>query len=220
MEWSFVRQLHRVGRWMRFCRQVFEPSIFKVFCGSVAVLASTICPVAAIEPLSKRLLDQGYRHLCAANYPVAIQSLTAALEKEPKNPAAMRYLGYAFVRSGQAPQAAEPFESLIKTGKSCPEDRAGLGDALYYSGQTADALKCYELALKMSPGLEVAYDGMIRCRISLGRLDEAADTCRKAAQGARTLSAKTYFLTKLNEIQSQGVEPSADDRDDAACAPG
>ena len=220
MDWSFARQLYSVGRWMRFCRQVCERSVFKVFCASVAVLASSTWPVAAMEPLSKRLLDQGYRHLCAAEYPVAIQSLTATLERDPKNPAAMRYLGYAFVRSGQAPQAVELFESLIKTGKSCPEDRAGLGDALYYSGQTAAAEKCYELALKMSPGLEVAYDGMIRCRMSLGHRDEAADTCRKAAQGARTLSTKTYFLTKLQEIQSQGAESSTDDRGDAAGNPG
>src|SRR4029434_5129262 len=132
MVWSFERQETRFEQQVVARRWALEAKPGKVFCLVVAVLFRSLNPCESMAPRSKRLVDQGYKHLCAASYPVAIQSLTAALDKDPKNAEAMRYLGYALVRSGQAELAIARFEALIKTGKAGAEDRAGLGDALYY----------------------------------------------------------------------------------------
>jgi tetratricopeptide (TPR) repeat protein len=156
-------------------------------------------------------VDQGYKQLCDGQYALAVKTLSAALQADPGNVPAQRYLGYALLRQGQATRAVSQFEALIKTGKADAEDHAGLADALRYASRRAAAVTEYELALKLSPGLAVAYDGLIRCRMEMGQLNLAAAACLEAAKGARDESTRVYFLTLLDEIEGKRSGPAAQD---------
>ncbi|HEY9868494.1 MAG TPA: tetratricopeptide repeat protein [Candidatus Obscuribacterales bacterium] len=187
---------------------------------SLAVALSASVTASALEPLPKRLVDQGYKQLCDGQYTLAVKTLSAALQADPRSIPAQRYLGYALLRQGQSARAVSQFEALTRTGKADAEDHAGLADALRYAGRRAAAVAEYEQALKLSPGLEVAYDGLIRCRMEMGQLSLAAAACLEAAKGARNESTKVYFLTLLDEIESIRSGPAAQEGERSAAGPG
>ena len=80
-----------------------------------------------------------------------VQSLQAAIEKEPRNADNYAQLGNTYFDAEQWTNAIESYERSLKLDPNNPDVSTDLGVSYYYTNRTDEALAQFEQSLKISP---------------------------------------------------------------------
>lgn len=114
------------------------------------------------------LILKGYEQLRDGHTDVAIQMLTEALNKEPSNETARRYLAHAYFRAHHPAQAAEQFKSVAGTAELTEADQIVYGDALSQANQPAEAVEVLNTVVANRPTSVAARVLLARCLLKTG----------------------------------------------------
>ena len=121
------------------------------------------------------LIFQGYEQLRNGHADVAIQMFTEALNKEPSNETARRYLAHALFRGRHPKEAAEQFKSVASTSELSETDQIVYGDALAASNQADAAIDVLKNVVAIKPT-------SVAGRVALARVYQKSGNKEKAQQ--------------------------------------
>ena len=94
----------------------------------------------------------------------AIQELTVAAEEHPTLAAPLANLAHAHALAGLWDEAEVAAREALRLDPRCGAAMNTLGNALFRMGRTPDAIKAWERALEIDPGLEPARENLKRQR--------------------------------------------------------
>ena len=105
-----------------------------------------------------RALSAGTESLAEGNPSEARAALEKALRYKPRNQRARNLLGLSLFKLGELTRAEEIYRSLIEDHPSDPTLRVNLGLVFLKSGSAADAVRCFETTLDLSPDHQKAQN--------------------------------------------------------------
>lgn len=103
------------------------------------------------EALAYLYSHQGLTQVEQGNYDQAVASLTAALQLDPQNDAAMNNLGVALSQQGRLEEAAQAFQSAAALNPNNSQAQFNLGAVYFMAGNKEGALQQYTILSKVSP---------------------------------------------------------------------
>ena len=90
-----------------------------------------------------------------------------AVDIEPRNPDALDHLAKARYEAKRYAEALDLYRSLLEIQPESAQTHSNLGATLYNVGRPEDALRSFEHALSLDPGLEIARSSLERLERSL-----------------------------------------------------
>lgn len=170
---------------------------------AVRDLESASEPKRKLPPIPKNmpedsLIFQGYEQLRNGHADAAVAMLTEALNKEPSNETARRYLAHALFRARHPLEAAEQFKTLATTTELSDSDQVVYGDALAASGQSAAAIEVLKKVVANSPSSVAARVLLARSYIKNGERVKAEEVISEGLQLTTDANERRELSAVLN----------------------
>ncbi|MCQ9337088.1 CDP-glycerol glycerophosphotransferase family protein [Corynebacterium phoceense] len=136
----------------------------------------------------------------AGDFDGALRAAEQWVAKDPKNPAALRRLGFILHHEGKLPEAIEVYSKLIQLGSQADGDFGYYNRALCYVGEKEFALAEIDFwnVSDKSPNFEKALDGVLTCLES--RRASLADKQTALIEIAQALNSSELYV-RLAGIQ-------------------
>src|SRR5882672_9622715 len=131
-----------------------------------------------------RALSAGTELLSQGNPTDARIALEKALRYKPRNQRARNLLGLSLFKMGELPRAEEIYRSLIEDHPADPTLRVNLGLVFLKQNASADAVRCFETALDLSPDHQKAQNYLGLALSQKGELARAREWFLKAGNDA------------------------------------
>lgn len=166
-----------------------------------------VAPEVALLSAERQLLNGYYEAAVLTYQAILAQGETVPLEQRA---AAVYGLGHAALREGLFAEAATALDVFIASFPSDPRiARAHFlrGDARLGLNDWAGALADFETYLALRPGLidSYAWERIADAQTALGRIDQALDSYKNAADAARSLVPLLALRERLAQVYaSQG----------------
>lgn len=160
-------------------------------------------PASPETPPEQRMVQKAYKNIKQGDYDSAIPLLKKAVEIDPSNEDAHRYLAYSYLKKGLVTLSLTESKSLVEGGSRLPHDHFALGEANFYNSKFKEALRNYKDALVLDPKFTDARMGVIRSLLAMNKTQEAKTICEDAAYNSPTIQSKGQFKKLLNEINSR-----------------
>jgi uncharacterized protein (AIM24 family) len=129
-------------------------------------------------------LEQGTEALQRGDAALARNSLEKALRHKPRNQRARNLLGLSLFKLGELPRAEAIYRGLIEDHPADPTLRVNLGLVFLKSMASADAVRCFETALDLSPDHQKAQNYLGLALAQKGDLGRAREWFRKSGNTA------------------------------------
>lgn len=113
---------------------------------------------------------------------------------------ALNLLGRLHFLRSRVTRAEESFSKALALQSSSVEAMLGLGDALFASGRNAEALARYEAATKLAPEDLGAQLGVVRAKLALESLADAAKILDGLRQKHPKSTAVAYWFGRAKEL--------------------
>lgn len=97
-------------------------------------------------------------------YDEAVAQFASLLQRAPGNPAILNNYGHTLFLMGRLPEARSTLEEAVRIQPHYAEARYNLGTLLEQSGHATEALREYEQAYALKPGLPGLHDRLSRLR--------------------------------------------------------
>lgn len=131
-----------------------------------------------------RALATGNELLAQGNATDARAALEKALRYKPRNQRARNLLGLSLFKLGELGRAEEIYRSLIEDHPADPTLRVNLGLVFLKSNASADAVRCFETALDLSPDHQKAQNYLGLALAQKGELARAREWFMKSGNDA------------------------------------
>lgn len=131
------------------------------------------------------LVDSGYHALQAGDSSSAVSILTRAVQQNPDNPLARKYLAYAHLRAGSMNKALTQLQAWNYLQAIPPSELWVFGKTFMKSSRYAEATHVFDNIVKSSPGDSAAKVQLIKAYSLAGQNDRARSICLEAMSGAR-----------------------------------
>src|SRR5882762_7097802 len=154
-----------------------------------------------------RALSAGTELLSQGNPTDARIALEKALRYKPRNQRARNLLGLSLFKMGELPRAEEIYRSLIEDRPADPTLRVNLGLVFLKQNASADAVRCFETALDLSPDHQKAQNYLGLALSQKGELARAREWFLKAGNDAMA----DRMAQALQQSPIRGVADSAAD---------
>src|SRR6266404_1273442 len=154
-----------------------------------------------------RALSAGTELLSQGNPTDARIALEKALRYKPRNQRARNLLGLSLFKMGELPRAEEIYRSLIEDHPADPTLRVNLGLVFLKQNASADAVRCFETALDLSPDHQKAQNYLGLALSQKGDLARAREWFLKAGNDAMA----DRMGQALQQSPIRGVADSAAD---------
>src|SRR6267143_2112123 len=154
-----------------------------------------------------RALSAGTELLSQGNPTDARIALEKALRYKPRNQRARNLLGLSLFKMGELPRAEEIYRSLIEDHPADPTLRVNLGLVFLKQNASADAVRCFETALDLSPDHQKAQNYLGLALSQKGELARAREWFLKAGNDAMA----DRMAHALQQSPIRGVADSAAD---------
>jgi Tfp pilus assembly protein PilF len=135
---------------------------------------------------------------------LAIQHYESALQLEPERPDVLRNLGLAFVARGEVDRAQETYRRAFAQTPSDPVLLKNMGELLSRMRDTQGAAEWYRAAIRQDACLVSASLGLSTVLQAQGRVDEAMQVLRRAADCPSSSSDAAYHVGLALEQQGLG----------------
>jgi len=152
-----------------------------------------------------RALSAGTELLSQGNPTDARIALEKALRYKPRNQRARNLLGLSLFKMGELPRAEEIYRSLIEDHPADPTLRVNLGLVFLKQNASADAVRCFETALDLSPDHQKAQNYLGLALSQKGELARAREWFLKAGNDAMA----DRMAQALQQSPIRGVADSA-----------
>lgn len=149
------------------------------------------------------MVQKAYKSIKQGDYDNAIPLLKKAVEIDPSNTDAHRYLAYSYLKKGLVTLSLSESKALVEGGSRIPHDHFALGEANFYNSKFKEALRNYKDALVLDPKFTDARMGVIRSLLAMNKTQEAKAICEDAAYNSPTIQSKGQFKKLLNEMNSR-----------------
>jgi hypothetical protein len=131
-----------------------------------------------------RALSAGTEALSQGNPAEARVALEKSLRYKPRNQRARNLLGLSLFKLGELARAEEIYRSLIEDHPADPTLRVNLGLVFLKSNASADAVRCFETALDLSPEHQKAQNYLGLALAQKGEISRAREWFLKAGNDA------------------------------------
>lgn len=148
------------------------------------------------------LLEQGLNALNSADFPGAIEKLSAVVAEDDSNLAAWRALGVCYLEIRQPHLAVTALERALEADPQHADTNYVLGNACGTVGQLDRAAACYRRALEIDPRHAKAEEFLIRTEALLSSRDHFR-------RGLRLLYAAEPGARELNQAARELVQSAA-----------
>src|SRR5467141_1780298 len=152
-----------------------------------------------------RALSAGTELLSPGTPTDARIALEKALRYKPRNQRARSLLGLSLFKIGELPRAEEIYRSLIEDHPADPTLRVNLGLVFLKQNASADAVRCFETALDLSPDHQKAQNYLGLALSQKGELARAREWFLKAGNDAMA----DRMAQALQQSPIRGVADSA-----------
>lgn len=156
------------------------------------------------------LILKGYEQLRDGHTDVAIQMLTEALNKEPSNETARRYLAHAYFRAHHPAQSAQQFKSVAGTAELTEADQIVYGDALSQTNQTTEAIDVLNTCVANRPTSVAARVLLARCLLKTGDRTKAQQVVNDGLQLTSDPDEKRELNAVLTNDAGGALSPKPD----------
>jgi TolB-like protein/class 3 adenylate cyclase len=146
----------------------------------------------------------------------AFKYFKKGIESNPNDPDNLWGMGMLLgVDFGMIDEAKILFEKIIKLDPLTANDYGILGTCYYYLGNHEEAVKNFEIAIRLNPEFVGALDGLAQVYASRGRLDDAKKLIEKSFLSRPALtdhwgSYVSYVYAKMGN-KNKALESSPDD---------
>ena len=148
---------------------------------------------------------QSARALLDANqYDTAIPLLREALEREPRNAAILRMLGYALVLVDMTPEGIRHLELSSKLNPSDPDVWCDLSMGLRRMDRLGEAHRALDRVLKENPGYGRAVALKGRLLQSRGQSEKAMEMVEQALEHNKDATIQIIYGNLARELKKQG----------------
>jgi tetratricopeptide (TPR) repeat protein len=127
-------------------------------------------------------LTQGRHHEKAGNLAAAERCYQQALEQEPWNEEALRFLGLLYLNSGRVAEAEPVFRQLLNLNPYHAETYNDLGIAVAIQGRFDEAVAAFQQALHIQPGYATAHNNLALVLLWRKQPAEAEASARRAIE--------------------------------------
>jgi uncharacterized protein (AIM24 family) len=160
-----------------------------------------------------RALSAGTDSLSHGNPADARLALEKALRYKPRNQRARNLLGLSLFKLGDLAKAEEVYRSLIEDHPADPTLRVNLGLVFLKSNASADAVRCFETALDLSPEHQKAQNYLGLALAQKGELGRAREWFLKAGNDAMAdRMDQALRQAPIREVAQGASEALAGDR--------
>ncbi|MDH3524057.1 MAG: tetratricopeptide repeat protein, partial [Acidobacteriota bacterium] len=142
-------------------------------CESAAELAAGQASVLAT--VARSYLEMGDNRRAEAE-------LKRALELEPANADAYRWLGWAAFLDGRSAESEAAFRKAIELNPRLWLNHNDLGETLYQSGRFEEALSAFEESRRLTPENYLAYNALAVAHDELNHVDVALEHFRRSIE--------------------------------------
>ena len=150
----------------------FRPRFFAF--ASLAMLALAGCQTSSTNLLAPIDKAQGSSE--------NISSLTAVIERNPRDPEGYNVRGSAYGRAGRYKEALRDFDTALQLNPNFYQAYANRALIYRFMGEDVKAANDYNRAIQINPQYDVAYIGRGNVYRQAGRLDEAFNDFNRAIQ--------------------------------------
>jgi len=137
--------------------------------------------VSAFAAPSDANFKKGVEYYKSGNNADAIKEFEQAVQANPKNPAALSWLGYLLLKEQRAADAVAYLQSASELSPKDAEVWNNLGTAYLIIGENEKAVEAYTQVLKLRPSSADALYNLANAKLKLNNLAEAEKLFREAA---------------------------------------
>ena len=169
------------------------------------------------DPMLKDKLHRGIEALNRADFPSAIEMLSAVVVEDSENTEAWRQLGVCYLETAQPDLAVEALTRALRYDPRHATAHYLLGNAYGSGGQLERAAACYRRALEIEPGHAKAEEFLIRTESLLESREHYKTGLKLLYVANPTPQDLNRALREL--VQSTAIFPGSPARDNLlACA--
>jgi tetratricopeptide (TPR) repeat protein/SAM-dependent methyltransferase len=151
---------------------------------------------------TRQILNSAVKLLQAGQQPRARSLLEGVLEREPRNPDALQFLGLCCFQSGEIERARELIERAIVEKPRVAPYHDNLAKVLEHQGELDQALDAYRTANELEPGVADRQFNMGVVLQRIGRLEDAEHHLKQAIN--RNPGDVDYHFNLGYVLKSQG----------------
>lgn len=134
-------------------------------------------------------LDSGYQALQAGDHHSAVSLLTKAVQSNPDNATARKYLAYAHLNAGSMDKAVSQFQAWNYLQAIPPSEMWVFGKTLMKAGKYAQASQVFDDLVKSDPTNVQARLQLIKALSLTGQTERARAVCLKSMSEAKDKGA-------------------------------
>ena len=153
----------------------------------------------AIEPKAEIYSDLGFAFEQLGKPQEALASYRTALELDPQCASAHLNLAVTAVRAGDLTAAEAHYRSALP-GRPTAETHNGLGYVLRRQGRSEEAIAEFRKAVDIDPHFTPAYNNLADALEQAGKLDEAAESYRRALAEKPSAAGYSALARVLREL--------------------
>ncbi|MBY0546864.1 MAG: tetratricopeptide repeat protein [Candidatus Obscuribacterales bacterium] len=130
-------------------------------------------------------VDSGYKALQAGDDASAVRLLNKAVQADPNNATARKYLAYAHLHSGSMDKAVAQFQAWNYLQPIPPSEMFLFGRTLMKAGKYAQAAQVFDDLVNADPGNSSARVQLIKAFSLAGQTERARSICLKSMSEAK-----------------------------------
>jgi tetratricopeptide (TPR) repeat protein len=157
---------------------------------------------------TSNLVSAGYKLLAAGSYETAARYFSQALNADPSDVSARRYLAIALIEDGLPAQGAQQMQAVIQSGQPKELDYYYLGKADFYCANYSRSIENYQQALKINPNLELAKAGLAHAYAVSGKRQYAIQLCEERLRSSRDSELRKEYENLLQTLTRCGQKNS------------
>lgn len=155
------------------------------------------------------------RYKLALAPPVDPKKLESLLQAAPDFEEARLFLGQALLAQGVVVPAEEHFLRAVRSFPRSLSALMGLVRTRFYLEEYSSCLELYERMLHLAPAYREALLGRVVCLSSLGRHEEAIETCRRMRELGKYYMGESHHWEAQNLFNLGRLEPALRNIEDA-----
>lgn len=164
----------------------------------IPALACLLVAIGGCAAATPTALDRGVAYYRDGLYFFAADEFSAAVQQNPRMPAAYVDRGAARVRLGRVKEAIEDYDRAIALDPADPATYYNRGNALVVAGLYAPAVADFSRAVELSPIFARAWFNRGSARALAGQLDAARSDWRHAVEIETDPWARTAMIRSAN----------------------
>jgi len=168
-----------------------------------------------LDPADIRSASALMRYKIALAPPVEPKRLESLLQAAPDFEEARLFLGQALLAQGVVVPAEEHFLRAVRSFPRSLSALMGLVRTRFYLEEYSSCLEIYDRMLGLAPAYREALLGRVVCLSSLGRHEEAIETCRRMRELGKYYMGESHHWEAQNLFNLGRLEPALRNIEDA-----